>query len=254
MQRAVRDAAHRNDPKAIDEATDAYDTIDWLVKNVPNNNGRVGMFGVSYDGWTTAMALTDPHPALQGRVTAGVAGRHVEGRRLPPQRRVPSLRYGFEYAAMMETGKENHQFSFDTYDTYEWYLKLGALSNVNPKFLHGEIPTWNDFVAHPNFDDVLAAAGDRAVAQAGHRADAQRRRLVGSGRLLRAGHDLRSAREGRFEKAQLSRRRSVESRRLECRRGTQARQHRLRQRDVEVLPRQHRGCRSSTSISRTRAT
>ncbi len=65
MQRPARSAAQRREPKAIDEATDAYDTIDWLVKNVPNNNGRVGMLGVSYDGWTTAMALTDPHPALR---------------------------------------------------------------------------------------------------------------------------------------------------------------------------------------------
>jgi putative CocE/NonD family hydrolase len=53
---------------------------------------------------------------------------------------------------MMETGKVQTQFKFDTYDTYEWYLKLGALSNVNPKYLHGEIPTWNDYVAHPDFD------------------------------------------------------------------------------------------------------
>jgi len=65
MQRPARSAAQRRDQKAIDEATDAADTIDWVVKNVPNNNGRAGMLGVSYDGWTTAMALTDPHPALK---------------------------------------------------------------------------------------------------------------------------------------------------------------------------------------------
>jgi putative CocE/NonD family hydrolase len=151
MQRAVRDAAHRGDPHAIDEATDAYDSIDWLVKNVANNNGRVGMFGVSYDGWTTAMALTDPHPALKAvspqaspaDMWLGDDFHHNGAFRLS---------YGFEYASMMETGKENFHFSFDTYDTYEWYLKLGALSNVNPKVLHGDIPTWNDFVNHPDYD------------------------------------------------------------------------------------------------------
>src|SRR5476649_1164123 len=63
MQRAPRpmDAGRG----AIDESTDAYDATDWLVKGIPNNNGRVGMFGVSYPGWTTAMAMLDPHPALK---------------------------------------------------------------------------------------------------------------------------------------------------------------------------------------------
>src|SRR4029079_2001385 len=65
MQRPARRAAQRRNPKAIDGGTHAYHTIDWLVKSVPNNDGRVGMLGVSYDGWTTTMALTDPHPALR---------------------------------------------------------------------------------------------------------------------------------------------------------------------------------------------
>ena len=53
------------DPKATSETTDAYDSIEWLIKNVPNNNGKVGMYGVSYDGLATAMALLHPHPALK---------------------------------------------------------------------------------------------------------------------------------------------------------------------------------------------
>jgi hypothetical protein len=52
-------------PNATNETTDAYDSIEWLVKNVPNNNGKVGMFGVSYDGLTTALTLLHPHPALK---------------------------------------------------------------------------------------------------------------------------------------------------------------------------------------------
>src|SRR5918998_1040864 len=60
--------------------------------------------------------------------------------------------YIFEYAARMETSKEQDVFQFDTYDTYEWYLKLGSLANVNAKYLKGKIPTWNDYVAHPNYD------------------------------------------------------------------------------------------------------
>jgi hypothetical protein len=64
------------------------------------------------------------------------------------------LSYGFEYAAMMETAKEaNTHFEFDRADTYQWYLDLGALSNVNAKYLHGSLPSWNDFVNHPNYDE-----------------------------------------------------------------------------------------------------
>jgi putative CocE/NonD family hydrolase len=151
MQRPARNAQQRRDPKAIDEATDAYDTIDWLVKNVAGNNGRVGMLGVSYDGWTTAMALTDPHPALRAAspqaspadMWLGDDFHHNGAFRLS---------YGFEYAAMMETTKEQERFSFDTYDTFEWYLRLGPLSTVNARVLNGRIPTWNDFVAHPDYD------------------------------------------------------------------------------------------------------
>src|SRR5579863_4161068 len=60
-----RDPRDHSDPKAIDESTDTYDTIDWLLKKVPNNNGKVGILGISYGGWLTTMALLDPHPALK---------------------------------------------------------------------------------------------------------------------------------------------------------------------------------------------
>ncbi len=148
MQRPARNHA---DSSAVDEASDAYDTISWLLANAPGNNGRVGMLGVSYDGWTTAMALTDPHPALRAvspqaspaDMWLGDDFHHNGAFRLS---------YGFEYAAMMETSKENEHFAFDRYDTYDWYLALGPLANVNARYLHGKIPTWNDYVAHPDWD------------------------------------------------------------------------------------------------------
>jgi len=61
----VRPPRDKRDPKSVDESTDTYDTIDWLVKNLPRNNGRVGIFGGSYDGWLATMALIGPHPALK---------------------------------------------------------------------------------------------------------------------------------------------------------------------------------------------
>src|SRR5262249_62090582 len=63
MQRHPRD---KSQPNSIDESSDTYDTIDWLLHNVPNHNGRAGLLGISYGGWLTAMGLIDPHPALKG--------------------------------------------------------------------------------------------------------------------------------------------------------------------------------------------
>ena len=149
MQRPPRD---KRDPKSIDESTDTYDTIDWLIRNVPNNNGRVGMTGTSYPGWLVTQALLEPHPALKA----------VSEQASPDDMFVNDdfhhngafrLSYGFEYSALLETSKEqNTNFAFDQYDTYSWYLSLGALSNANARYFHDKLPTWNDFVEHPNHD------------------------------------------------------------------------------------------------------
>jgi len=147
-----RDPRDKSDPKAIDESTDTYDTIDWLLKNVPNNNGRVGILGISYGGWLTTMALLDPHPALKAASEQASPADQFLGDDFHHNGAF-RLSYGFEYSAMMETGKTNFSFKFDRYDTFEWYLQeLGPLANANAKYLHGAIPTWNDFVAHPNYD------------------------------------------------------------------------------------------------------
>ena len=148
MGRAPRD---RKDPKSIDEGTDTYDTIDWLVKNVPGNNGRAGEAGISYGGWLTAMSLIEPHPALKAVSEQATPADMFLGDDFHHNGAF-RLSYGFEYAAMMETGKTNFQFQFDKYDTFEWYLGLGPLSNANKLYFHGTLPTWNDFVAHPNYD------------------------------------------------------------------------------------------------------
>src|SRR5262249_52114753 len=142
----------RKNPRAFDETTDAYDTIDWLVKNVPHNNGRVGMWGVSYDGELTAMTLIDPHPALRAiSPQASPADMWVNDDTF--HNGALRLAMDFEYAAMMETkSDELVHFPFDTYDMYEWYLKLGPLSNINAKFAHGQFPSWNEVVEHPTHE------------------------------------------------------------------------------------------------------
>ena len=148
MQRPVRDPKN---PKAIDEGTDTYDSIDWLVKNVPKNNGRVGLLGISYGGWLTVMGMLEPHPALKAVSEQASPADMFLGDDFHHNGAF-RLSYGYEYSTMMETDKTNFSFQFDRFDTYEWYLQLGALSNANKKYIHGTLPTWNDFVAHPNYD------------------------------------------------------------------------------------------------------
>src|SRR2546426_10496492 len=147
----LRDPRDKRDPKAIDESTDPYDTIDWLLANVPNHNGRVGILGISYGGWLTTMALLDPHPALKAASEQASPADQFLGDDFHHNGAF-RLSYGLKYSALMETSKTNFHFSFDKADTFEWYLNLGALSNANQRYFHGTIPTWNDFVAHPNYD------------------------------------------------------------------------------------------------------
>jgi len=149
MQRPARTSG---DSSALDEGTDTYDTIEWLLKNVPLHNGRVGILGVSYDGWLTIMGALEPHPALKAispqaspaDMWLGDDFHHNGAFRLS---------YGFEYATRMETSREVRPFAMGRYDTFDWYLALGPLANVNAKYLQEKIPTWNDFVAHPDYDE-----------------------------------------------------------------------------------------------------
>ncbi len=149
MQRPPRD---RGRPGSIDEGTDTYDTIDWLIKNVPRNNGRAGLLGVSYGGWLTMMGLLEPHPALKAASEQASPADMFLGDDFHHNGAF-RLSYGFEYAAELETNKTNYLFPFEIADTYEWYLRLGPLANANALHFHGKIPTWSDFVAHPNYDE-----------------------------------------------------------------------------------------------------
>lgn len=149
-----RPPRNKRDKSSVDESTDTYDTIEWLVKNVPNNNGRVGIYGVSYDGWLSAVALIDPHPALkasspQAPMTDAWMGDdffHNGAWRMS---------YGHEYAKMMETNKEQTDVAFDI-DAYDWYLNHKTLASLTAS-LGNKLPTYNSFVAHPSYDEYWQA-------------------------------------------------------------------------------------------------
>ncbi|HEY2546509.1 MAG TPA: CocE/NonD family hydrolase [Candidatus Acidoferrum sp.] len=141
-----------SDPKGVDESTDTYDTIDWLVKNVPHNNGRVGLDGISYDGFLVTMGMINPHPALKAASEQACMGDTWLGDDFFHNGAF-RLSYGFEYTALLESSNENFSFAFDRFDVYDFYLRLGALSNANAKYFHEKLPTWNEFVAHASYDE-----------------------------------------------------------------------------------------------------
>jgi uncharacterized protein len=162
MNRPMHD---KKDPKGIDESTDTYDTIDWLIKNVAKNNGRVGILGVSYDGWLSAVATVDAHPALrasspQAPMTDTWLGDDFFHNGAFRQS------YGYEYVKSMETSKEGVDVSFDK-DAYDWYLEKGSLGKIT-ELNAGRFPTWNAFVAHPTYDDYWKARGSGNYLKATH--------------------------------------------------------------------------------------
>ena len=153
---SIVDLAHPNAPNDI---TDAYDTINWLVKNVPNNNGRIGIYGISYSGFTSGVTLLDPPPALKA---VSEQASPTDEWMNDDFHHFGALResYAFEYSVMEEASTtKNTHFDFDVYDTYQWYLNLGPLSNINDSYLHRSLQSWNDVVTHPD-DDAYWKAED----------------------------------------------------------------------------------------------
>jgi hypothetical protein len=143
---------HAEQKGAVDESTDTWDTIDWLIKNTENNNGKAGILGISYPGWLALVGAVDPHPALKASSEQACMGDLFLGDDFHHNGAF-RLSYGMEYSYEVEFDKTtDSDFPFPQFDLYDWYLKLGSLKNVNEKYFHNKIPTWNSFVQHPNYD------------------------------------------------------------------------------------------------------
>lgn len=143
---------HATQKDAVDESTDTWDAVDWLVKNVPNNNGKAGIFGVSYPGWLALVGAVDPHPALKASSEQACMSDLFLGDDFHHNGAF-RLSYGMEYSYELEFDKTTDtDFPFPQFDLFDWYLQLGSLKNVNDKYFHNKIPTWNNFVKHPNYD------------------------------------------------------------------------------------------------------
>ena len=142
---------HLTQKNAVDESTDTYDTIEWLLKNQSNHNGKAGIFGISYPGWLALAGAVDPHPALKASSEQACMGDLFLGDDFHHNGAF-RLSYGFEYTYGVEGSKEGIDFPFPQYDLFDWYLKLGTLKNVNERYFHNKIPTWNHFVQNPDYN------------------------------------------------------------------------------------------------------
>jgi putative CocE/NonD family hydrolase len=149
-------------PQDTDESTDAYDTIDWLVKQVPNNNGKAGMMGISYPGFYTAAGMIDSHPALkcaspQAPIADWFVGDdfHHNGAFFLPH--AFGFFSGFGQKLADPTRERPKPFDYKTPDGYEFYLNLGPLENADKHYFKTEIEFWDDLMNHGTYDEFWQA-------------------------------------------------------------------------------------------------
>jgi putative CocE/NonD family hydrolase len=148
--------------KDVDESSDAYDTIDWLIKNVHYNNGRVGVWGISYPGFYSAMAAIDAHPALkavspQAPIADWFIGDdfHHNGALYLPH--MFNFMYTFGRERPELTSKWGEKIDHETPDGYNFFLKLEPLSNIDTRYYHNKIAWWEAIIQHPNYDQFWKA-------------------------------------------------------------------------------------------------
>jgi putative CocE/NonD family hydrolase len=153
---------NKNGSRDIDESSDTYDTIDWLVKNVPNHNGKVGMSGISYPGFYTDAGMIDAHPALkaaspQAPVTDWFVGDdwHHNGALFLPH--VFNFMVSFGRPRPEPTKKFDHRFEHGTPDGYQFFLNMGPLPNADAKYFKGDVAFWNEVMKHGTYDEFWKA-------------------------------------------------------------------------------------------------
>jgi putative CocE/NonD family hydrolase len=138
-------------PTAVDHATDTYDTIDWLVKNIPESNGRVGILGISYDGFLPLMALINPHPALKVAVPMNpmVDGWMGDDWFHNGAFREENMPYIYEQEG---TRKNEQHWWVSNYDDYDMYLQAGSAGELGRRRGLQQVGFWNKLLAHPSYD------------------------------------------------------------------------------------------------------
>lgn len=146
-------------PGGVDESTDTYDTIEWLLKNVPHHNGRVGQWGISYPGWQTVMGMVNAHPALKASSPQASPADMFIGDDFHHNGAFRFM-YTFDwlaYNAASRSGPAGTRgeavFRYGTPDGYQFFLDIGPVSQVNSRFFHDRVPTWNEYMEHGEYDE-----------------------------------------------------------------------------------------------------
>ncbi|NKB69006.1 MAG: CocE/NonD family hydrolase [Candidatus Latescibacteria bacterium] len=136
----------------VDQTTDAWDTIEWLVDNVEGNNGRVGITGTSYDGLLTLMALLDPHPALKAAVPVNAM---VDSWLGDDFYRHGAFRLAMLQYVFRQTSSKNasHNIRWGHYDFYQAVLEAGSIGELGKKVGADKLRAWKRLLAHPAYDD-----------------------------------------------------------------------------------------------------
>ena len=157
---------NKRGPKDVDESSDAFDTIDWLLKHVKNHNGKVGIWGISYPGFYAAMATLDAHPALvaaspQAPISDWFIGDdfHHNG----------ALYLAHSFGFFTGFGKEFPEpapnspspVEVNIHDGYEFFLHLGPVDNTEKVYFRGQSPFWQELMEHPVYDDYWKARNIR---------------------------------------------------------------------------------------------
>lgn len=152
--------------KDTDESTDTWDTVEWLIKNVPGNNGNVGIYGTSYPGFYSTMGIIGAHPAVkavspQAPVTDWFIGDdwHHNGAFFLADCFHFYTGNGHPFKKPTRAGFP--QFSYPTPDNYEFFLSLGAIKNISPRYLGDSVKFWNEVFNHPDYDDFWKARDPR---------------------------------------------------------------------------------------------
>jgi putative CocE/NonD family hydrolase len=159
--RPIKDV--KRGPADTDESTDTYDTIDWLVKHVPNNNGKVGMWGISYPGFYVSAGMIDAHPALKAASPqAPVSDYYMGDDSFHNGAFMLAANFGFYTNFAERKGgpappRPGTPFEWGTPDGYEFYLKMGPLSNGDDLYFKHANPYWSEQVEHPNYDEYWQA-------------------------------------------------------------------------------------------------
>nr|WP_225872782.1 CocE/NonD family hydrolase [Pedobacter frigoris] len=156
--------ANKKTKKDIDESSDTYDTIDWLVKNIKNNNGKAGIYGISYPGFYSTTSLPGAHPALkavspQAPVTDWFIGDdfHHNGALFLMDAFGFMSSFGVPRPKPITPDKGPKGFQFPVQDNYRFYLESGSVKNLKEKYFADSIRFWNNLFAHPNLDTFWKA-------------------------------------------------------------------------------------------------